>query len=65
MARWAPKLVIVEIQELQARYQKCERTQAAAKELFVKFFSSGYAILYKDVVNTIFIHKDCKCEGGA
>ena len=65
LARWAPKLVIVEIQELQARYRDSAKTQAEAAELFAKFAASGYAILYKDVVNTIFIHKACKCVGGA
>ena len=65
LKRWAPKLVFVEIQELQARYQGSARAQADAAEIFAKLAGAGYAILYKDVVNTIFIHKDCKCVGGA
>ena len=35
-----------------------------AAAIFEKFARAGYAILYKDVVNTIFIHKACRCVGG-
>ncbi len=65
LAKWAPKLVIVEIQELQARYRDNKRVHADAAALFSTFAAAGYAILYKDVVNTIFIHRDCHCVGGA
>jgi len=65
LARFAPRLVIVEIQELQARYRGNARVQADAAAMFKIFAAAGYAILYKDVVNTIFIHKDTQCVGGA
>lgn len=65
LSKWAPKLVIVEVQELQARYRDNARVQADAAAIFALFAKAGYAILYKDVVNCIFIHKDTKCVGGA
>lgn len=65
LAKWAPKVVIIEIQELQARYRLNKRVQDDAAAIFLKFASAGYSILYKDVVNTIFIHKDTHCKGGA
>jgi len=61
---YQPKLVIVEIQELQSRYKNNERTQADAIELFNYFTKNNYAILYKDIVNTIFIHRSVVCAGG-
>jgi hypothetical protein len=65
LARWAPKLVIIEIQELQRRYRDNKRVQQHAAEMFSLFALAGYSILYKDIVNTIFIHKDVQCLGGA
>lgn len=61
---YQPKLIIVEIQELQARYRSNQRTQDDAEELFKYFHSHDYAILYKDIVNTIFIHRSVVCAGG-
>ena len=64
--RFRPKLVIVEIQELQARYQTNARAQADAAALRAYFEDAGYAVLYKDVVNTVFVHTPTvKCVGGA
>lgn len=65
LAHWRPKLVIVEVQELQARYRDNARVQADAAALFAKMADAGYAIFYKDCVNTIFIHRTCQCVGGA
>ena len=65
LAHWKPKLVIVEVQELQARYRNNARVQADAAALFAKFAAAGYSILYKDVVNTVFKHESCECVGGA
>ena len=62
---WAPKLVIVEVQELQARYLDNDRVQRDAEALYKKFFDEGYRIVYKDVVNTVFKHPKTKCVGGA
>lgn len=59
-----PKLVIVEIQQLLRRYVDNPRAQADAAALFKHFSDAGYAILYKDVINTVFVHKDWKCVGG-
>jgi FkbM family methyltransferase len=64
LAAYRPKLVIVEIQELQARYAESARVQQDAASIFAKFKEAGYAILYKDVVNTVFMHKDVRCVRG-
>jgi predicted nucleic acid-binding protein len=61
---WAPKLVIVEVQELQARYAGNARVQKDAAELQAKFAAAGYSIVYKDVVNTIYKHASVQCKGG-
>ena len=65
LARWAPKLVIVEVQELQARYRDNARVQKDAAELQAKFAAAGYALVYTDVVNTLYKHPQCHCHGGA
>ena len=65
LARYAPRLVIIEVQELQARYRGNARVQADAAAIFKIFAAAGYSILYKDVVNTIFIHESTRCVGGA
>lgn len=65
IAKYKPKLAIVEIQSLQARYRSNERVQADAHALDEYFRSNGYHILYRDVVNTVFIHKEVQCQGGA
>jgi hypothetical protein len=65
LALWAPKLVIVEVQELQARYQGNARVQKDAAELQAKFAQAGYSIVYKDVVNTIYKHAATQCVGGS
>ena len=65
LKHWAPKLVIVEVQELQARYLDNKRVQLDAEELYRFFFSAGYRIVYKDVVNTVFKHPGTRCKGGA
>jgi hypothetical protein len=65
LGRWAPKLVIIEVQELQARYRDNKRVQDHAAQIYALFARAGYAILCKDVVNTIFIHRDVRCHGGS
>ena len=39
-------------------------SQADATSLFKHFADAGYAILYKDAINTVFLHKECRCVGG-
>lgn len=65
VAAWRPHVVVIEIQELQARYRQNARVQADAAALFDYFREAGYAILYKDVVNTVFVHRDLPIAGGA
>jgi hypothetical protein len=65
IAAWKPHVVIIEIQELQARYRQNGRVQADASALFDYFRAAGYAVLYKDVVNTVFVHRDFPIAGGA
>jgi hypothetical protein len=57
--------VIVEVQELQARYASNARVQKEAAELQAKFAGAGYSIVYKDVVNTIYKHPSTQCRGGS
>ncbi len=64
LARHRPKLVIVEIQEKQARYRDNARVQADAAAIERAFSDAGYSILYRDVVNTVFVHRDVACSGG-
>ena len=64
LAHWAPKLVIVEIQEKQARYRDNARVQSDAREIEAYFAKAGYSIIYRDVINTIFIHPAVRCAGG-
>ncbi len=64
VAAWRPALVIVEIQEKQARYRDNARAQADAKAIEAYFAAAGYSILYRDVINTVFVHGDVRCVGG-
>jgi hypothetical protein len=64
LARYRPKVAIVEIQEMQRRYRKNERVQADARAVFKLFADAGYVILYKDMINTVFVHGSVDCEGG-
>ena len=38
--------------------------QADAASLYAYFADAGYNIMYKDVVNTVFLHKTVRCVGG-
>ena len=64
LAKYRPKLCIVEIQELNRRFRGNARAQADAAALFALFAGAGYRILYKDMINTVFVHRDVDCPGG-
>jgi hypothetical protein len=64
LARFRPKLCIVEIQELNKRFRANARAQADAAALFAMFKEAGYSILYKDMINTVFVHDSVECVGG-
>jgi len=64
LSLYRPKVAIVEIQEMQKRYKKNERVQSDARALFDLFAKAGYQILYKDMVNTVFVHESVECAGG-
>jgi len=64
LARFRPKLCIVEIQELNKRFRDNARAQADAAALFAMFKAAGYSILYKDMINTVFVHESVECVGG-
>jgi hypothetical protein len=64
LATFRPKLVIVEIQEKQARFIDNARVQRDAAAIEAYFADAGYSIFYRDVVNTIFIAKEVRCRGG-
>lgn len=46
------------------RSSPCMRVQADAASLYAYFAAAGYSIMYKDVVNTVFLHKSVRCVGG-
>jgi hypothetical protein len=64
LARFRPKVCIVEIQEMNRRFRANARAQADAAALFAMFAAAGYSILYKDMINTVFVHKSVECVGG-
>jgi hypothetical protein len=64
LAHFRPKLVIVEIQEKQARYAQNERVQKDARDIEAAFAKANYSILYRDIVNTVFIDRNVECVGG-
>ena len=64
LARFRPKVCIVEIQEMNKRFRANARAQADAAALFAMFAAAGYSILYKDMINTVFVHKSVECVGG-
>lgn len=64
LAQYRPKVAIVEIQEMQKRYKSNERVQKDARSIFDLFAKAGYQILYKDMVNTVFVHESVECAGG-
>ena len=64
LAKYRPKLCVIEIQELNKRFRANARAQADAAALFAMFAAAGYSILYKDMINTVFIHKSVECVGG-
>lgn len=47
------------------RYRDNERAQKDAAHIEHYFANAGYSILYRDVINTIFVLKDLRCVGGA
>ncbi len=49
---------------MQARYAGSARAQADAAAIFAKFAAAGYGIAYKDVVNTVFVHRSVPMVGG-
>jgi hypothetical protein len=48
----------------QARYRDNERTQADAAHMETYFREAGYSILYRDVINTVFLDRRVRCVGG-
>ena len=64
LKRYRPKVCIVEIQEHMRRFRDNARVQADARALFARFAEAGYGVLYRDPINTVFVHADVVCAGG-
>lgn len=58
-----PRLAIVEIQEKLTRMQGDRRQLRDAARIEEYFYNHGYSILYRDVINTVFIHRAVRCHG--
>lgn len=63
--RYRPQVVIIEIQEKLTRYAMNPKVQLDAIRLENYFRLHGYSILYRDIVNTVFVHRGVKCHGEA
>ena len=46
------------------RFRDNKRAQEDAVHIERYFATGGYSILYRDVINTVFVHKDVRCVGG-
>lgn len=64
LAHFKPKLVIVELQQHLRRFANSPRAQEDALSIEASFARAGYSIMYRDVINTVFIHRDVKVQGG-
>lgn len=63
IARWRPRVAIVEIQEKLRRYRDSGRAAADAIHIETWFAQHGYSILYRDAINTVFVHRGHICHG--
>lgn len=63
MSRWRPKLVIIEMQEKLKRYQGNLRVASDSTAIETYLREAGYSILYRDVVNTVFMHREVRPHG--
>ena len=55
LARWTPKLLIVELADT---HPDLRSTCQADARLGISIQSAGYVIVYKDLINTVFVRKD-------
>lgn len=55
IVHWRPKMMIVELADTHPRFNATRNTDAFLSRQIV---SSGYAIVYKDAVNTVFVRDD-------
>jgi FkbM family methyltransferase len=58
IAKWKPKMMLVELEDEHGSFQKYENHVAAHKALRKDIISNGYVEIYKDEINTIFIRED-------
>jgi len=58
-----PRVAIVEIQEKLTRMQGERRQVRDAARIEEYFYNHGYSILYRDAINTVFIHRAVRCHG--
>jgi hypothetical protein len=61
--KWRPQVAIVEIQEKLSRFQASDRALVDAMHLEKWFWDHGYSILFRDAINTVFVHRGFRCHG--
>ena len=52
VSRWQPKMLIVELCENQPDLQAAAKTD---RSLYASILESGYRVVYKDSINTVFV----------
>jgi len=57
LGEWAPKMLIVELEDEHESFQKYQDHVAVHRELREKIVNTGYVEIYKDHINTIFVHE--------
>ena len=63
LGRFRPKLVIIEIQEKQLGYRDQPRVVEEAAKLEKYFADNNYSVLYRDIINTVYIDKTVRVRG--
>lgn len=56
--KWKPKMMLVELEDEHESFQKYQEHVEVHKTLREKIHSHGYIEIYKDYINTIFVHED-------
>lgn len=60
LQKWRPKMMIVELEDEHESFLKYTDHIKSLKDLRHNIHSNGYCEIYKDDINTIFVHQDFK-----
>jgi hypothetical protein len=63
LAKYRPRMIILEVQEKLQRYRDSATALGEAAALEALLHDAGYSILYRDVINTVFVHRAHRCHG--